>query len=145
MLKQVDVGHYKGLSTWDSFRFMAKKEGIYGFFRGNGVNVVRIAPFSAFEFYFYEFYKANLFGGDSTTKMNKLLCGGLTGMTAATLTYPLDLIRTKLSVVVDNPNAGGQKPSIIGTGRQIYRADGFFGLYRGLFATFAVSTLSASF
>ena len=60
-------------------------------------------------------------------------------MTAATLTYPLDLIRTKLSVVVDNPKDGGSKPSIIGTGRQIFRADGFFGLYRGLFATFCVS------
>ena len=61
-------------------------------------------------------------------------------MTAATLTYPLDLIRTKLSVVVDNPKDGGSKPSILGTGRQIFRTDGFFGLYRGLFATFCVST-----
>ena len=32
-------------------------EGFYGLFKGNGVNVVRIAPFSAFEFFFYEFYK----------------------------------------------------------------------------------------
>ena len=119
---------------------MYRKEGVYGFFKGNGVNVARIAPFSAFEFFFYEFYKTNLFAGDSTTNSSKLLCGGLTGMTASTLTYPLDLIRTKLAVIVDNPTAEGmKKPSIIGTGVNIYRQGGFFGLYRGLPSTLFVS------
>jgi len=37
---------------------MWRNEGMYGFFKGNGVNVVRIAPFSAFEFFFYEVYKS---------------------------------------------------------------------------------------
>ena len=120
---------------------MYRQEGVYGFFKGNGVNVARIAPFSAFEFFFYEFYKANLFSGDSTSNMGKLLVGGLTGMTASTLTYPLDLIRTKLSIAVDNPKvAGGQKPSIVGTGVNIYRQGGFIGLYRGLPSTLFVST-----
>ena len=120
---------------------MWQKEGVYGFFKGNGVNVARIAPFSAFEFFFYEFYKDNLFSGNSTSNSSKLLCGGLTGMTASTLTYPLDLIRTKLSVIVNNPKAeGGPKPSIIGTGVDIYRQGGFFGLYRGLPSTLFVRT-----
>ena len=140
MLKQVDIGAYKSLSTMQSFAYMWKEEGIYGFFKGNGVNVVRIAPFSAFEFFFYDFYRTNLFKGDNTSSFNKLLCGGLTGMTASTLTYPLDLIRTKLSIVVNNPNAeGGKKPTIMGTGAQIYNKGGFFGLYRGLFSTLFVS------
>ena len=43
---------------------MWRNEGFYGFFKGNGVNVVRIAPFSAFEFFFYDFYKHQLFGGE---------------------------------------------------------------------------------
>lgn len=132
MLKQVDVGEYKGLSTWKSFEYMAKNEGMYGFFKGNGVNVLRIAPFSAFEFFFYDTYKNKLFGGDSATPAKKLLCGGLTGMTASTLTYPLDLIRTKLSIIVDD---GGKKPTIAGVGRNIYATRGFFGFYQGLFST----------
>jgi solute carrier family 25 phosphate transporter 23/24/25/41 len=57
MLKQVPIGEYAGLSTWAAFKYMAKHEGFYGFMKGNGVNVIRIAPFSAFEFYFYELYK----------------------------------------------------------------------------------------
>jgi len=98
MLKQLKVPEYEGLTVWRSFIFMWQKEGFYGFLKGNGVNVVRIAPFSAFEFFFYDFYKHNLFGGVEATMMSKLWCGGLTGMTASFLTYPLDLIRTVLSI-----------------------------------------------
>ena len=95
---------------------MWRNEGFYGFFKGNGVNVVRIAPFSAFEFFFYEFYKTMIFSqneGGQVSNMAKLFCGGLTGMTASTLTYPLDLIRTKLSINVADSTV---KPSIWGTG-----------------------------
>ena len=57
-----------------------------GFFKGNGVNVVRIAPFSAFEFYFYEVYKHLFFAGSASNDYwSKVVCGGLTGMTASTL------------------------------------------------------------
>ena len=115
---------------------MYKIEGVYGFFKGNGVNVIRIAPFSAFEFFFYELYKQHLFGGESATPLTKLLCGGLTGSTASFLTYPLDLIRTHLTVTVD---WGNQKPSISNSARAIYREAGFFGFYKGLFATLIVS------
>lgn len=69
MLKQVStVKEYKDLSMYRSFIFMWQKEGLYGFFKGNGVNVVRIAPFTAFEFFFYDLYKHTLFGGLAATK-----------------------------------------------------------------------------
>lgn len=69
---------------------MYKYEGVKGFFKGNGTNIVRIAPFSAFEFFFYEFYKHHLFYGASSTDFtSKLVCGGLTGMTASTLVFLL--------------------------------------------------------
>jgi len=137
MLKQVSVGEYAGLNTIQSFKYMWRVEGMWGFFKGNGVNIVRIAPFSAFEFFFYDVYKNNLFNGNSTSNLAKLACGGLTGMTASTLTYPLDLIRTKLSIIVAD---GTIKPSIWGTGVQIYREGGFFSLYKGLPSTLFVST-----
>ena len=112
---------------------MYKNEGIRGFFKGNGTNIVRIAPFSAFEFFFYEFYKHVFYSDRSATDFSsKLICGGLTGITASTLTYPLDLIRTVLTINVteDTKNLG-----IWSCGKHIYRKDGFFGLYRGWFAT----------
>ena len=43
-----------------AFKYMYTNEGWKGFFKGNGVNIVKIAPFSAFEFFFYEFFKHTL-------------------------------------------------------------------------------------
>ena len=133
------MGEYAQLNTMRSFAYMWRVEGFYGFFKGNGVNVVRIAPFSAFEFFFYDFYKRQLFDGESSGNFAKLCCGGMTGMTASTLTYPLDLIRTKLSINVADSTV---KPSIWGTGKQIIREGGIRGLYRGLPATLAVSSIT---
>lgn len=57
-----------------------------GFFKGNLTNVVRIMPFSAFQFFFYEFYKQVLYSErPATDYSSKLICGGLTGITASTL------------------------------------------------------------
>jgi len=124
MLKQVStVVEYRNLNMLQSFKYMWKNEGFYGFFKGNGVNVVRIAPFTAFEFFFYDLYKENFFGGHTASNWSKLMCGGLTGMTASFLTYPLDLIRTLLSIDVGKKGEGKivESQSIIGTGRQVIR------------------------
>ena len=108
---------------------MWRQEGILSFFKGNGINCVRIAPFSAFEFFFYEFYKNNLYPGKEKwqfTFKEKLYCGALTGMTASTLTYPLDLIRTYLVI-----NTSDVKIGMIEQGKIIFAKDGFLGLYKG--------------
>lgn len=52
-------------------------------------------------------------------------------MTASTLTYPLDLIRTRLSI---NTQSGAQL-SMLGVAKQIYGEGGIRGMYRGLGAT----------
>jgi len=86
ILRQCTTAEYQGLNIWQSFAYMYKYEGIKGCFKGNGTNIVRIAPFSAFEFFFYEFYKHTFYHGRSATDFSsKLICGGLTGMTASTL------------------------------------------------------------
>jgi hypothetical protein len=61
ILQQTASVEYIGLGTIGSFRHMRQREGIIGFFKGNGMTVMKIAPFSAFEFYFYEVFKNNLF------------------------------------------------------------------------------------
>ena len=42
---------------------MLKTEGNMSLFKGNGMSVLKITPFSAAEFYFYEVYKNNLYPG----------------------------------------------------------------------------------
>mmetsp|Transcript_12751 Transcript_12751/g.21508 ORF Transcript_12751/g.21508 Transcript_12751/m.21508 type:complete len:92 (+) Transcript_12751:218-493(+) len=88
-----------------SFQFMWQKEGMLGFFKGNGITILKIAPFSAFEFYFYEVFKSALFPKKEKkdfTYMDRIISGGFTGVTASTLTYPLDLIKTYLTINIEN-------------------------------------------
>jgi len=78
---------------------------VRGFFKGNGATIVKIAPFSAFEFYFYEVFKNTLYPGKEKkdfTYLQKLFCGGLTGITASTLTYPIDVVKTYLTINIES-------------------------------------------
>jgi solute carrier family 25 phosphate transporter 23/24/25/41 len=45
------------LSVWQALKKMWVEEGWRGFMRGNGVNCIRIVPYSAVQFSSYNFYK----------------------------------------------------------------------------------------
>jgi len=99
VVKQVNIPEYIGKSTLNCLRFMTLHEGLGGLMKGNGTNVARIAPFSACEFFFYEVFKNNLMPKDNpNSQLGKFFCGGLTGIAANFFTYPLDLIRTRITV-----------------------------------------------
>lgn len=112
---------------------MYRKEGIIGFYKGNGVNVFRASPCAAFEFLFYEIFKSTLIDKSNSNNFSaKLLCGALTGITANTLTYPMDLLKTILSVQL---NPRHYQKGITGHVKIIYRKEGIFGFYKGWFTT----------
>ena len=113
---------------------IGKTEGFKGFFKGNGANVVRVFPFTAFQFYFYELFKRVLFPeGETNVYKMKFICGGLSGICTSTLTYPLDLVRTFLSIrTAENDTIfKGKKPTMCGGIYSIVKNNGFFGLYKG--------------
>ena len=114
---------------------IGKTEGFKGFFKGNGANVVRVFPFTAFQFYFYELFKVLLFPGgvDTNVYTKKVICGGLSGIFTSTLTYPLDLVRTFLSIQTSQYKTAvmGEKPTMMGGMINIVKQNGIFGLYKG--------------
>ena len=67
--------------------------------RGNFVNVIKIAPETAIKYSTYEYYKSFVSrhlttpGGflDSSPLFNKFLAGSLAGSTAQTIIYPLEV------------------------------------------------------
>ncbi|CAI5952143.1 unnamed protein product [Closterium sp. NIES-65] len=61
----------------------------------------------------------------------KFLAGGGAGCTAATITYPLDLVRTRLAAQTKSRYYKG----IVGTLSTIVRDEGLLGLYKGMGAT----------
>jgi len=119
---------------------MWKEEGIVGMFRGNGINVVRIMPYSAVQFTSYETFK-KFFTSNGQTELNtpkRLLSGALAGICSVVSTYPLDLVRSRLSVLSasiarSGPGTIGQDLSMIGMTIRIYKEEGGArGLYRGI-------------
>lgn len=82
--------------------------------------------------------------GRSLTTPERLTAGCLAGIASVAVTYPLDIIRTRLSIQTaaignlrDHYAKLGQKPpGIMQVGKQIYRTEGGWrGLYRGMIPT----------
>lgn len=130
-----------------ALRKMWVEEGWRGFMRGNGTNCVRIVPYSAVQFGSYNFYKRQFFestpGADLSAPM-RLTCGGLAGITSVTFTYPLDIVRTRLSIqgadfeVLKVQGTGAKLPGMWSTMRDMYKTEGgFVALYRGIVPTVA--------
>ncbi|TFY50198.1 hypothetical protein EVJ58_g11146, partial [Rhodofomes roseus] len=91
-------GQYKGV--WASLVRMWKEEGVRGYLRGNGINCLRIVPYSAVQFTTYEQLKKWLtnYGEKELDTRTRLTAGALAGIASVCSTYPLDLVRSRLSI-----------------------------------------------
>ncbi|XP_063934274.1 mitochondrial substrate carrier family protein B-like [Zophobas morio] len=123
-------------SVFSCLSAIYKLEGFEGFFKGNGANVIRILPCTAVQFASYEQFKRIFCENEYESKAYfSLLAGVFAGVTSATLTYPLDLIRTRLSV---QRQSGQTYKGIIHCGRTIIAEEGGVlstALFRGLAPT----------
>lgn len=100
ILLQVHNVHYEGYGIFESFYQVYKKEGFLSLYKGNGAQMLRIFPYAAMQFTSYEMYKSlnkRLFKQKADYLINNLACGSLAGITAVTVTYPLDVIRSRLA------------------------------------------------
>lgn len=112
---------------WREGRFLA-------FFRGNGLNVVKVAPESAIKFYTFELLKDFIVKTKGEAKEDiggggRLVAGGLAGAIAQTAIYPMDLVKTRLQTYVC---PGGKAPSLGSLSREIWVQEGPRAFYRGL-------------
>ncbi|KAJ5630548.1 mitochondrial carrier [Penicillium longicatenatum] len=141
-IQSVGREEYK-LSIWKALGKMGREEGWRGFMRGNGTNCIRIIPYSAVQFGSYNFYKkfAESPDGDMSPA-RRLLCGAAAGITSVTSTYPLDIVRTRLSIQsasfadLGNRDPAQKLPGMFTTMVSIYKNEGgTIALYRGIAPT----------
>ncbi|KAK5223437.1 hypothetical protein LTR47_010169 [Exophiala xenobiotica] len=132
------------MSIAKALRKMYTDEGWRGFMRGNGTNCIRIVPYSAVQFGSYNVYKGwfEPTPGADLDPLRRLICGGLAGITSVTFTYPLDIVRTRLSIQSASFAAlgkhEGKLPGMWQTMVNMYKTEGgMSGLYRGILPTVA--------
>lgn len=98
-------------------------------------------PYSALQYSAFEFYNRNLAlyvfrDPDSKSPTKRLLAGSLSGLTSATLTYPIDLARTRLAVETGLiTNKLTPKRGLLATLLHIYATGGLPGMYMGAYPT----------
>ncbi|UZJ55127.1 hypothetical protein CBS101457_004447 [Exobasidium rhododendri] len=90
-------GAYTGVVS--GLRKMWHEEGFKGFMRGNGINCLRIVPYSAVQFSTYEILKNALKDSDGELDVpRRLIAGAIAGIASVVSTYPLDLVRSRISI-----------------------------------------------
>lgn len=80
--------------------------------------------------------------GQDLAPLTRLVCGGIAGITSVFFTYPLDIVRTRLSIQTASFAELGSKPAKMpgmwATLIQMYKTEGgMAALYRGIVPTVA--------
>ncbi|CAN6340789.1 unnamed protein product [Urochloa humidicola] len=119
-----------GNSTTEVFQSIMKDEGWTGLFRGNFVNVIRVAPSKAIELFAFD--TANKFLTPKSGEERKipfppsLVAGAFAGVISTLCMYPLELIKTRLTI------QRGVYDNFLDAFVKIVREEGPTELYRGL-------------
>ncbi|GAB5029772.1 mitochondrial carrier family [Nannochloropsis oceanica] len=122
-----------------ALRKVMREEGFWAFWKGNGTSVLHRFPYAGINFYCYEKFKEALGDGSprNETPFTRLVAGACAGGVACSACYPLDLIRTRLTIQDEGPHK--EYRSITHAFRKIAAVEGMGGLYRGLGTTLMVA------
>jgi len=113
-------------SIFQTGTMVVKEEGFLRLYKSNGVNVLRVIPLYSLRFMFNDQFKDLVRLPNQKTKLSfnqTLIAGSLAGLTQITLTYPLELIRTRLAISTDQAGSVKYK-GIIDCAKQTIKAEG---------------------
>lgn len=111
-------------SIMGTARQIIANEGVGRLWRGNLTNCLRVVPHTAIQFSSYERFKLLLVGEETMTVSMRLLAGAFSGMTAATFTHPMDVVRIRLQTQVELKGMGDAF-------RSVFRENGIRSFYKG--------------
>ncbi|XP_042854025.1 calcium-binding mitochondrial carrier protein SCaMC-1 isoform X2 [Panthera tigris] len=127
VMMQVHGSKSGKMNIYNGFRQMVKEGGIRSLWRGNGTNVLKIAPETAVKFWSYEQYKKLLtVEGQKIGIFDRFISGSLAGATAQTIIYPMEVIKTRLAV-----GKTGQYYGIFDCAKKILKHEGVGAFYKG--------------
>ncbi|KAG6835546.1 hypothetical protein H0H93_000321 [Arthromyces matolae] len=123
-----------GKSSFAAAKQVLLNDGWSGFYRGFKITIMREIPFTSLQFPMYELLKAKL-----ALKLNRkplyaheaAVCGSIAGGTAAALTTPLDVLKTRVMLDLRDPSKE-KLPSLSRRMKDIYVKEGARTLFSGV-------------
>ena len=115
-----------------------RSEGMKGFFKGNGANCLKVAPTRGVQFFAFEKFKSKLVDYKRASMglpddenivlhpIERLIAGGFAGMIASSMVYPIEVVKTMLTMYP------GKYVGIGAAFRGVINEVGPKGLYAGL-------------
>jgi len=109
-------------------RSVCATQGWRSLYKGNFTNVLRSAPQKALDFFAFDAFK-NLLGGANGDPgiLRTFAAAGLAGATSNVTLYPLEVVRSRLTV-----DSAGKYKGVLDAFQKIAKSEGLGGLYRGV-------------
>nr|XP_027205164.1 calcium-binding mitochondrial carrier protein SCaMC-1-like [Dermatophagoides pteronyssinus] len=124
---QVRGAEFNGLGV--CLKHMLQEGGVLSLWRGNGINVLKIAPETAMKFMAFDQLKRLIHSGDAGTEitiMERFLAGSIAGAVSQTAIYPMEVLKTRFCL-----RQTGQYRGLFDAAQKIYSNGGIKNFYRG--------------
>jgi solute carrier family 25 phosphate transporter 23/24/25/41 len=142
ILQQIQfvTGHDKTpkyTSQMQALRRILAEEGVRGFFKGNGANCIRVFPYAGTQFLVFDQLAdvvRKYTNRSVLTPMEKQFVGGMAGVCSVLLTYPMDMVRGRLTAMggaLENTKYNGMTDAFA----KIVRTEGGLALFQGITPT----------
>ncbi len=126
------LGYEEYRSVSSSIRKIYTNEGMYGFFKGSLLMILRDFPFGGMFYVTYRFTN-HLLHKVSSSDIVYLTSGVIAGVIATTATHPVEIILAKTQADTSKTDFAHQRGAGSREMKQIWKAEGVPGLFKGLF------------
>uniref|UniRef100_A0A0N5APR8 EF-hand domain-containing protein n=1 Tax=Syphacia muris TaxID=451379 RepID=A0A0N5APR8_9BILA len=127
---QVHATRKNKLNVLSALKLLFEEGGLKSFWRGNGVNVAKIAPESALKFMAYEQMKRVLLrmkGEGELTGLERFVAGSSAGAISQTIIYPMEVLKTRLAL----RKSGELDKGLISFAKKMAKSEGMMCFYKG--------------
>ncbi|KAH9453848.1 hypothetical protein MJO29_013282 [Puccinia striiformis f. sp. tritici] len=133
--RQQTAAYGSGTSSARALQLVIQQGGFKSLYQGFGITISREVPFSLLQFPLYEKLKSQAAARRSLSSSDQLpahisaVCGSIAGATAAALTTPLDVIKTRIMLTKQKE---GARIGITESFARLYREEGWSALWKGI-------------
>ncbi|CAL2044791.1 unnamed protein product [Caenorhabditis brenneri] len=127
---QVNSSKINRLGVLSCLKLLHAEGGLKSFWRGNGINVIKIAPESAIKFMCYDQLKRLIQkkkGSQEITTFERLCAGSAAGAISQSAIYPMEVMKTRLAL----RKTGQMDRGIIHFAQKMYAKEGIRCFYKG--------------